>query len=302
MTTHAGELAALATAVCWAASAVSFEAASQRIGSLAVNGIRLALGLAFLCILGVFLHGRPLPTDAQADAWAWLGLSGLIGFVIGDLCLFRAFVLIGSRLSMLVMTLAPPATALLGWIFLGEVLTPLQLLGMSLTVGGVAWTVLERTNGALAGRPQRTAAERTRGILLGVGGALGQAGGLVLSKMGMQTYPDPFAATQIRIIAGIAGFAIVYTAIGWWPRVMAARHQPRGLGQTAVGSFFGPFLGVSLSLMAVHWTSAGIAAALMSLTPILIIPLVYFLYRERVSPRALMGTGLAVAGVVILFQ
>lgn len=308
--THVGEIAALATALCWTVSAVSFQSASMRIGSLVVNWLRLVFALVFLTALGLVTQGQWLPTQAPAAAWGWLALSGLVGFVIGDLALFRAFVLIGARLSMLVMCLAPPMTAMLGWIFLGEQLSLVQVCGMSLTIGGVAWTVLERDGKAPAPAPlpprpdpgRAVLQGRAAGVILAAVGALGQAGGLVLSKQGMVGLEDPFAATQIRVLAGIAGFSVLFFAARWWPRVVAARRDGRALAATTAGSFFGPFLGVSLSLLAVHRTQAGVAAALMSIVPVLMIPVAAVLFRERVTPRAILGTILAVAGVMVLFR
>jgi uncharacterized membrane protein len=288
---------------------VSFQTASTRIGSMVVNWLRLVIALVFLTLLGLVLHGQVLP-DAPASAWGWLALSGLIGFVLGDLALFRAFVLIGARLSMLVMCLAPPLTAMFGWLFLGEQLTPTQVAGMALTVAGVAWTVLERDANARRPVPVPTAVvvPRTRlsgrfvGVLLAGVGALGQAGGLIFSKLGMAGLPDPFAATQVRVLAGIAGFSVLFFATRWWSRVGAARRDARALGFTTLGSFFGPFLGVSLSLLAVHRTQAGVAAALMSIVPVLMIPVAFVAFRERVSLRSAAGTVLAVAGVIVLFR
>lgn len=307
MASHVGELAAIATALCWTVSAVSFQAASTRIGSMVVNWLRLVLALAFLTLLGLVLHGRLLP-DASRSAWAWLALSGLVGFVVGDLALFRAFVVIGARLSMLVMCLAPPLTAVFGRMFLGEQLSPSQVAGMALTVGGVAWTVLERRPSAPPADPNGPSGARRRlsarawGVGLAGVGAVGQAGGLILSKVGMAELDDPFAATQIRVLAGIAGFSVLFFVARWWPRVAAARHAPRALGITTIGSFFGPFLGVSLSLLAVHRTQAGVAAALMSVVPVLMIPVAFIVFRERVTVRSVMGTLLAVAGVIVLFR
>jgi drug/metabolite transporter (DMT)-like permease len=140
----------------------------------------------------------------------------------------------------------------------------------------------------------------TTGILLGLGGALGQAGGLVLSKYGMGDY-DPFAATQIRVIAGTVSFAVIFVFIGWWPRTIAALRDRRAMGFTTLGAFFGPFLGVSLSLAAVKFTQAGVAASLMSLMPVLIIPPAILIKKERISPRAIAGAGFAVAGAALLF-
>jgi drug/metabolite transporter (DMT)-like permease len=170
------------------------------------------------------------------------------------------------------------------------------LLGMALTVVGVSSVVLERRPDA-GGRLQRLPAG---GILLGLAGAAGQSLGLVLSKYGMGSY-DAFAATQIRVLAGIAGFAVVFTAIGWWPRVRAALGDRRAMVGTGIGAVFGPFLGVSLSLVAVKYTQAGVAATLMSLVPVLIIPASVLVFRERVSGLAVVGAVVAAVGSALLF-
>lgn len=295
---YAGELAALGTAACWVATALTFEAAGRRIGSLTVNLLRLPMAFVLLMGLTWALRGNPLPTDASLHAWGWLALSGLVGFAFGDLCLFRAFLVLGPRLSTLVMSLAPVFAALLGWWLLGEVLAGNDLVGMLLIVGGIAWAVLERR------RPSGPYVRDQRpvlGVLLALGGALGQGGGLVLSKLGMGEY-SAAAATQIRILAGLVGYVVIFTAIGWWRRVPAAVKDGRAMRFTALGAFFGPFLGVTLSLVAVQLTLAGVAASLMATTPILIIPVVVILGKEKVGWGGWLGALLAVAGVVVLFR
>lgn len=315
---HVGELAALGTAGCWVASVLAFEAAGRRIGSLTVNLIRLVMAIALGALAGWALRGLPLPTDATAHAWLWLSISGLVGFTFGDLCLFRAFVVLGARLSSLMMSLVPPLTAVIGWALLGEVLGGRDLAGMAMTVTGVVWALSERmrrTGGrsarGLGAGGQGAAASAVAaaapagptawGVVLGVGGALGQAGGLVLSKLGMGDY-DPLAATQIRVLAGSAGYVLLFTALGRWGRVARATADRRAMAHTAAGAFFGPFLGVSLSLLAVQHTLTGVAASIMSTTPVLIIPVVVLLGRERVGPGGWLGAALAVAGVVVLFR
>ena len=293
---NAGELAALGTAFCWTATSLAFESAGRRIGSLAVNLIRLVMASALLAAFCYFARGRALPTDATLESWGWLALSGLVGFTVGDLCLFKAFVVVGSRLSMLLMSLVPPFAAAIGWFLLGENLAPLDWGGMALTVGGVAWVVLERKKGADGAFEKRP----VRGILLGIGGAFGQAAGLVLSKQGMGDY-HPFAATQIRVFAGIVGFAVLFLFIGWWPRVGRALRDGGAMARTSIGAFFGPFLGVSLSLTAVRFTEAGVAATIMAIVPVLIIPPAILIRKERVSPRAVIGAVVAVGGVALLF-
>jgi drug/metabolite transporter (DMT)-like permease len=316
---YAGQLAALGTAACWVATALSFEAAGRRVGSLTVNLVRLVWAVGMLALVGWLRRGLALPVDATGHAWLWLSISGLVGFTFGDLCLFRAFVVLGSRLSTLMMALAPLIAVLLGWALLGEVLGPRDLLGMAMTVGGVVWAVLERpakratlaaetgVDGMAAAPDGRSAGvgalarlRRLQGVALGFGGALGQGGGLVLSKYGMGDF-DPFAATQIRVVAGLAGYLALFTLLGWWRRLPAATRDRRAMGFTFVGAFFGPFLGVSLSLVSVQLVPAGIAASLMATTPVLIIPVVVLAGREKVGAGGVAGALLAVAGVALLF-
>lgn len=296
MSEHLGELAGLGTALCWALSSLAFTRAGRRIGTLSLNVVRLALAFAFAALLGLALRGSPLPLGATGEQWLWLSLSGVVGFFLGDLCQFRAFVEIGPRLTLLLMALAPPCTALISWVALGERLTPLALIGMALTLAGVAWVLAER---APATSPV-PAASRLRGVLLGLGGALGQAGGLVLSKLGMRGY-DPFAGAQIRMIAGLVCFAALVAALGWLPRLRAALRDRPALGYAALGALVGPFLGVSLALFALQRTAAGVAASLLSTSPIVVIPLAAWLEREPIHPRGLVGAVVAVAGVALLF-
>jgi drug/metabolite transporter (DMT)-like permease len=293
---YAGQLAALGTASCWAASTLAFDAACQRIGSLVVNLLRLAIAFVLLALACALLRGRALPLDATAHAWVWLSLSGVVGFAFGDLCLMRSYAFLGPRLAALMMSLAPPMTAAIGWLLLAERLSARQLLGMALTVAGIVVAILERPR---SGAPQPRG-HRLAGVALGAGGALGQAGGLVLSKLGMRSY-DPVAATQIRVLAGIAAYAAIFLAVGWWPRLQASLADRAALGYTSVGAFFGPFLGVSLSLFAVQRTLSGVAASLMATTPILVIPAVVLFHGERVGWGGLAGTGIAVGGVALLF-
>jgi drug/metabolite transporter (DMT)-like permease len=296
-----GELAALGTALCWTASSLAFTVAAKRMGSLALNLVRLMLALGFLTLAGYARRGMLLPTDASLEAWVWLSISGVVGFVVGDMCLFRAFVEIGPRLSMLVMALVPPIAAVAGWLTLNEVLRPIDWLAMAVTLGGVAWVVLERAQTPRIEEPEAgTGSRSARGYLLAFGGAVGQAGGLLLSKAGMKDY-DPVAATQIRVIAGTLTYAALFVALGWWGHAVRAARDRRGLGFAALGAFAGPFLGVTLSLVAIQHTQTGVAATIMSITPVLIIPFVMVLHKERVSMRAALGALVAVGGVAILW-
>jgi drug/metabolite transporter (DMT)-like permease len=291
-----GELAALGAAGAWAFTALAIEGGARRIGSLTVNLVRLIFAFALLSLAGLLVRGVALPVDATAHNWAWLTVSGLVGFTFGDLCLYRAYLVLGPRLSSLMMALVPPITALIGWTVLGETLTRRDLLGMTLTVVGIGWAILERGRGAESSPLSISFA----GVALGLGGALGQAVGLILSKIGMAGY-DVFAANQVRVLAGTVGYALLFFVLRWWPNVRTGIRDGKALGFSALGAFFGPFLGVSLSLLAVRETVAGVAASIMALTPVLIILLVIALRKERVGIGGFIGALVAVTGVALLF-
>src|ERR1035437_5263325 len=141
---HLGEFAALLTAFFWTVTSLSFEHASHKIGSVAVNIIRLIIGFAFLSVFNLIRRGLVLPVDASLENWIWLSLSGLVGFVFGDLFLFKSYTMIGSRFSMLIMTLVPPVTAFFSFLILGEKLTLFHYLGMTLTFTGIAMAIFSR--------------------------------------------------------------------------------------------------------------------------------------------------------------
>lgn len=300
-----GNAAALATAILWTITAITFEYAGRRIGAMALNFLRLAVGAIFLGLYGLVVHGNFAPFDAPVATWGWMGASGLLGLVLGDLFLFQAFIDIGARISMLIYALAPAFTAILGRLVLGEKLTPMSIIGMSLTLLGIAAAVLGRPaqaepaqsgTGGQAGPSRKVA----RGTLFALLAALGQAGGLILSKIGAPRM-DAFSGTQMRVLVAVVGFGIVLLVSGGWKGVLASLRDAKAAGSLAVGSFFGPFLGVSLSLAAVQGANAGVAASIMSLVPVLIIGPSVLFFKERLRFLEVLGAIIAVAGAALLF-
>ena len=296
LNSHLGEFAALLTALFWTVTSLSFEAAGHRIGSVAVNILRLLIGFVFLSVFNLIHRGYILPVDASYQNWIWLSLSGFVGFVFGDLFLFKSYTIIGSRFSMLIMTLVPPLTAFFSFIILGERLTMFHYLGMTLTFTGIAMAIVNR-----GAKGEKLALKLApRGILYAFGGAIGQALGLVLSKFGMKDY-DPFAATQIRIIAGIIGYTMLVSVLMRWSNVIKATRNKDGMLLTTLGAFFGPFLGVSFSLIAVKYTEAGIASTIIALTPVFLIIPAVFMFKEKVTLPEILGALVSVAGVALFF-
>lgn len=300
---YTGELIALATVLCWTVSVQFFEAAAKRIGAIPVNIIRIFTALVlFSCYLYI-THGYLLPVNFPIRAWGYLGLSGVIGFFLGDICLFKALVELGPRLALLIFSLSAPIAAIIGWTFLDETYLPMQWAGMLVTLTGVCMVILEK-NGKPASPGQNGSRKASfKGIMLGIGAMLGQAVGYVMSKTGMQTaegFLDPFAATQIRAIAAFACFILFFTLTRKWGQVATAVKDTRAVAFTIVGAVIGPFIGVSLSLMILHYLTAGVASTFLSLTPVSIIPFSIYIHKEYVSMRAFAGAVIAVAGIWLL--
>ncbi|MBU3199892.1 DMT family transporter [Clostridium estertheticum] len=293
---HLGEMAALATALCWTITAVSFEAAGKKVGSISVNLIRLVIAFILISIYNLFSRGMILPIDASSSAWLWLTFSGIIGFVIGDLFLFQAYVEVGARISMLIMSTVPPITAITGFLLMGEKITVLGLAGMLITIVGISLVILTKN----PGNKKVRLSHPIKGLVYAFIGALGQAFGLVFSKFGMGSY-DPFAATQIRIIAAIIGFSIVISVLKKWGELVVAVKDRRAMKYISIGSLFGPFVGVSLSLLAVQHASTGVVSTITSITPILLIPVSIIVFKERIAPREIFGAVITLLGISLLF-
>jgi drug/metabolite transporter (DMT)-like permease len=288
---HIGEIASILTAVCWTLSALFFQRAGAKVGSLSVNIIRIFLGILFLGVTTFFTRGMFFPMDATPYNWFWLGLSGVVGFFLGDLFLFKSYTLIGSRTSQLIMSLAPMITAIIGWLFLSEILPVKSILGIIVSISGIMI--------AVAGKKLKLNIP-LKGFLYALGGALGQAVGLVLSKKGMGDY-DAVAATQIRAIFGFVCFFLLVTFLKRWRRVSLAVKDRTSMKSITLGAVFGPFVGVTLSLYAVQHTHTGIAATLMALVPIFIIVPSAIMFNEKITARQVIGAVISIAGASIFF-
>jgi len=298
-----GEAIAIATVLCWTISVQFFGLASKMVGSTPVNIIRIGVALLLFCGLLMLREGAPVPLHFPVHAWIYLSLSGIVGFFIGDIFLFEALVELGPRLATLVFSLAAPAAAVIGWLFLDESYRAHQWLGIGVTLAGIALVILERNPQAVTEKGRQVMKVTVKGVLFGLGAMLGQAGGIVLSKAGMQSdsgYLDAFSATQIRALAAFVCFAVFFTVTGRWKHVRSAFSNTKALAFTVIGSCVGPFLGVSLSLLSLHYLTSGVASTILSLVPVFIIPFSIFLHKEHVSIRAVVGALVAVFGIYLL--
>jgi drug/metabolite transporter (DMT)-like permease len=292
-----GEIAALATSFCFAWTALIFASTGRRVGSQVTNRLRLLFALAYLVILNYVLFREPLPFSAEAERWLWLSLSGIIGLSLGDAFFFQSLVSVGPRLGSLLLSLAPIFASIVAWIFFDETLSDWQITGILLALAGIGWVVMSHEE-----PPDTPHGHTRRGVFFGMLAGLGQALGLVLSKQAMFGQFSPFQANAIRMLAAVL-FTWLWTAfegkIG--ATISAVRAQPKVIYLIALGALAGPLLGVSASLLAVQHAEIGVASTLMALPPVVVLPISYFIFKEKVGWQAVAGTILAIFGVAILF-
>lgn len=311
---YKGELISMSVAVSWTVCAMFAEVASKRMGSLPFNVVRMTMSLLMLMGVMWWFTGMPYPSGADGETWLWLSVSGLVGYVLGDFCLFNSYILIGSRYGQLLMTLAPPAAALFGWMLMGQQMTAIALLGMCITILGIATAIY---------RPKRKRSSETlslRGVLFGIGAAMGQGIGLVLSAKGLLHYGElaeggaiafrhgataalmlPFMATAMRAITGLIGFTVWTAMKGQMTDVRRGLSDQRAMLCAIGATVTGPFIGVSLSLMATLYTSIGIAQTIMATTPVLIILPTYLFFHQRIRLQEIVGAIISVCGVALFF-
>jgi drug/metabolite transporter (DMT)-like permease len=295
-----GEFAALTTAFLWSFTSLFFTSASRRIGAYWVNKLRIPFAVVFLGTTLLISTGTLFPDVISSRSAFFLIASGVIGLSIGDFFLFSAFVMLGTRLTMLVFSVSPIITALISWIFLGETIGIWGLTGIGLTLTGVAWVSLERRV-EVGAATKDDARKKGLGLLMALGGASGQAIGLVLAKAGMSEGVTPLPATFIRMLSA----AIAVWLFGLLRRdsreLATVIKNRRAILLALGGSVCGPFLGVWMSLVSIKHTETGIAAAIMATVPVLVIPLVILVYKEKVSARAFIGAVVTVGGIFLLF-
>lgn len=321
MISQTGELAALATAVLWAFTAVLFGIAARR-------GPVGFLNLFRLCVASLLLFATAVATGALRPVpmgqVLCLAVSGVLGLALGDIGYFRALAILGPRRAALMMSLAPVFTALAMVPLLHETLGLVAIGGMVLTLGGVAWVQLERTEDRELHGTLRS------GLAWGLVGALGQAAGGIFAKPGLGAAPadSPLAAwagldaapalegsvvtagepvdallgTLIRMVAATAVMSLIMLATlrREGPAARTAMADPIYVRSALAASICGPFLGVWLFLYAVQHANTAVAATIIASSPIFVIPLVHYFYGHRTSGRAWAGAILALLGIALL--
>ncbi len=285
-----GEVASLATAVCWAIGLNLFSRDAREVGARPVNLFKglIALPPIFLCL---WVAGAQ---EVSGEAQAYLIASGVLGVAIGDSLLFFALGQLGAHRAALFGCLGPVLTAIGAWLLLDEVLSGQRIAGIALAAAGVTMVVYFR--------PKKSDPESggsTSGIVMGVLSAVAMSLGVLLNKRGL-VEADPLTATALRLSAAVVGLALFACVRRELMPDFRKLLSPRVLRRLVPAAFIGTFLGLWLMAVGIKHTESAVANALHSTTPLFTLPIALFVLREKVGKLAIAGSFVAVAGVFLL--
>jgi drug/metabolite transporter (DMT)-like permease len=237
-----------------------------------------------------------IPKNIPLPAALYLLSSGFVGFFLADLFIFRAFVDLGPRETMVIMTLSPIFSAVISWFVLGEHLSVIQVTGVLATVLGVMWVT--RVEGK-AGRVKTGNVKA--GILFALLGALTQALAFILAKQGLVYDVFPVTGNMLRVSAGLGGVVAFTLVTGRFIEDFRNMRDRKALLLISEGALVGPVLGMIMSLYALSLAPVGIVTTIMQISPIILLPVDRFIFKKQIPSGAVAGTFLAVGGAALLF-
>jgi len=289
-----GYLFALITAACWTQNSVIYTFVGNRVGSSTVTHIRLWIAFPAAVIINYIFTGSFLPVNFSGLSYIFIGSSGIFGFFIADLFIFKAFQHMGARKTMVIMTLSPIFATVISWIVFTEILSLIQISGILITIAGVMLVIMVES---------RKTVEKPRPIwiIFAIAGALTQAIGMVLAKAGLSEGIHPISANVVRIGSGLAGLAIYTLIRKEFINDFKKMEDKRSLYLLIAAALVGPVFGMLLALYAFSWAPVGIVTTLMQLSPVMLLPIDRFYLKKHIPAGAVFGTLVAVAGAGVLF-
>ncbi|WP_448819850.1 DMT family transporter [Cetobacterium sp.] len=285
-----GEGLALAAAFGWVGSSVFLERASKETGTLAVNLIRLIVAMFFLGIITYLKRGLVLPLDVTKESFKFLSISGLFGLFLGDFFLYKSYIKIGPRITLLVMTFTPIAVSILSFFILGEKMEGFKILGVVLTIIGITVVILRKKNDKEFSKV---------GFGYALLAMLGESLGIIFTRLGSIDY-DSFATIQVRTIPAILAFIIYISLKKEWSNIKEGVINKKGMIYIVLGTVVAT-LGVTALVEAMKYANVGIVSTLAATSPILIIPISIIFFKEKVSILEGIGALVSFAGITIFF-
>jgi drug/metabolite transporter (DMT)-like permease len=292
---------ALGAAVCWGISPLLFASAARRIGSYPVALLRLALATALLlAVLTAYRAATHVAISMPAGwQWFWLLVSGVLGMGFGDLLGYEAMATLGPRRTTQMTTVAPVAAVLLGWVWLGETFRPVTLLGIAVVLVATSYAVLVRSRQEADDRePGRVS---PWGLFCAVAGAVLMGVGAVTLRQAFRLGPiDLLLATALRVGGTAVFFWMIAAARLDMVRIWRTMGDPAVRSRVVLGSLLGPFAGMICYVSSLNFLQAGLVSTLSSISPLVLLPIVYLRYKARIGWDVVAACAMAIAGIAII--
>lgn len=292
MTQSIGELLALLAAVCGAFASVAYNQLGKKVGSDILAYTRMLIAVPIMCIYALLTDGFVI-NSGNLNQILYLLISGIIGFFVTDLFMFRAYVMWGARETMVVMCLAPVLSGVFAFVFFKESLTAKQIVGSLCSISGIVIMTLGGNEG------KKTAL--TKGAIFAFLAALLQSVADMTAKGALTTLPWVTSAA-VRAFGGV----LAWLVFGFVKRSVlfenkAEVYKPKFFVSLVCTVLIGTVIGTTLAMGALKSAPAGIVTSLKQVSPIFILPYEAMVLKRRLTLSDILGTLVSVFGVFLLF-
>ena len=293
------ELAALGAAFTWAVGGLIAQVPTRALGGPRFTRVRM-YWVSFALVVIATLVGGWGTLDGRS--FTLLALSGVTGLALGDAALFSAFYRIGPRRTGILFAANAPMAAVISAVIFGERFSVATFTGSVLVTAGVVMAIAFGTRQGQRHHWENIEGSIWVGIGLGLLGALGQAIGVLLADPAFSTGElDTWTGAAVRAVVGtIALLALKPLFDRRNPLPSTTRITARLWAIVILSGTIGMVIGKTLVLVALSEGDPGIVSVLVSTAPVIQLPLIWAVTRERPALGAWLGAMAAAAGTAAI--
>ncbi len=303
-----GYLIAFLAMIAGTLSTIPFTDAARKWGAVAINHFRLLLGFIVLSAIVMILDKKSpitLFTTPSSTEYAYLCTSGIIGLVVGDYFGFHCLAILGAKRFSIFNTIAPGAALAFGFLLVGESIDFIGIIGMAISIGGMIWFIQASDTREIDAHIVHEYGKRSKGVLFGVLSGLFQGFHMALAKKALtdeSVHISPVHATWIRVLGAVTAYFIFTFLTGRFKEkvINPIRAEKSTIPKATLATIFGLVLSIILVMWSLSLCKVAIAQTIISLSPILIMPVAYFLYKEKMTVQTFIAGLVSIFGVYVL--
>lgn len=292
-----GQFLALVTASCWACNSVAYRYLGQRMDSSFLAHVRMWMAVPIIIVISLVANGH-FPQNVSTQTVIFLLLSGFFGYFVTDMLMFRSYVYLGSRESLVILNLAPVSSAIFSWFLFSEKLNPIQILAIFMTISGIVIMVLDESRRS----GEKKDKDKVKiGIVLATLGAIFQSVSYILAKYALNDI-DALSSNMLRNVGGLAAFIIygLFFQRTFFSDLKVFKDK-KLIYLLLLSVCIGPVAGMSCQMQAMNLAPVGIVTAISQVSPVLLLPIDKFVLKKKLSKASIAGTIISIAGVALLF-